>query len=219
MLWRVTRPAAAAFPTGFLWGAATASHQVEGNNVNNHYWEWEHAPDTPFAEPSGDAVDHYHRWREDLDLMSAAGLTAYRFSLEWSRIEPEEGEVSRAALDHYRRMLDGCRDRGLAPVVTLNHFTMPRWFAHDGGWLGPKAADRFARYTEAVLPVIRDAAYVLTLNEPNLAACLPVLAEKAARGEPVAGLPRPDQQLSEALIGIHHRGMEVLRWRRSPGAG
>jgi beta-glucosidase len=76
------------FPDGFLWGAATASHQVEGGNVNNHYWEWEHAPSSPFAEPSGDAVDHYHRWREDLDLAAEAGLTAYRFSLEWSRIEP-----------------------------------------------------------------------------------------------------------------------------------
>jgi beta-glucosidase len=207
------------FPDGFLWGAATASHQVEGNNVNNHYWEWEHAPGNPFAEPSGDAVDHYHRWREDLDLLAGAGLTAYRFSLEWSRIEPEEGEVSRAELDHYRRMVDGCRDRGLAPVVTLNHFTTPRWFAHDGGWLGSKAGDRFARFAEIAAPIVRDAAYVLTLNEPNLAACLPVLAEKAARGEPIAGLPRPDQRLSEALIGAHRRGMDALRGAGSPPAG
>ena len=138
------------FPDGFLWGAATASHQVEGNNVGNHYWEWEHAPDTPFAEPSGDAVDHYHRWREDLDLLAGAGLTAYRFSLEWSRIEPEAGEISRASLDHYRRMIDGCRDRGLAPIVTLCHFSTPRWFHNDGSWLGPKAGDRFARLTELV---------------------------------------------------------------------
>ena len=214
----MTEPAAA-FPTGFLWGAATASHQVEGNNVNNHYWEWEHAPHSPFAEPSGDAVDHYHRWREDLDLLAGAGLTAFRFSLEWSRIEPEEGEVSRASLDHYRRVVDGCRDRGLSPVVTLNHFTTPRWFWRDGGWLDPKAGDRFARFVETALPVVRDAAYVLTLNEPNLAACLPVLAAMAARGEPVAGLPRPDQQVSEALIAAHRRGMEILRGAGSPPAG
>ncbi|MGK5683903.1 glycoside hydrolase family 1 protein [Actinoplanes sp. URMC 104] len=207
------------FPDGFLWGAATASHQVEGNNVGNHYWEWEHAPDTPFAEPSGDAVDHYHRWREDLDLLAGAGLTAYRFSLEWSRIEPEPGEISRASLDHYRRMVDGCRDRGLAPVVTLNHFTTPRWFHHDGGWLGPRAGDHFARFVETAAPLVRDAAYVLTLNEPNLAACLPVLAGMAARGEPVAGLPRPDQRLSEALIAAHRRGIEVLRGAGSPPAG
>jgi beta-glucosidase len=207
------------FPVGFLWGAATASHQVEGGNVNNHYWEWEHAPHTPFAEPSGDAVDHYHRWREDLDLLAGAGLTTYRFSLEWSRIEPEEGELSLAALDHYRRMVDGCRERGLAPVVTLNHFTTPRWFHHDGSWLGPKAGDRFARFTELALPVVRDAELVLTLNEPNLAACLPVLAAKAARGEVIAGLPRPDQQLSEALLAAHRRSLEVLRGAGSPPVG
>lgn len=207
------------FPGGFLWGAATASHQVEGNNVNNHYWEWEHAEDTPFAEPSGDAVDHYHRWREDLDLLAGAGLNAYRFSLEWSRIEPEEGEVSRAELAHYRRMVDGCHERGLAPIVTLNHFTLPRWMAGDGGWTGPKAADRFARFTETVLPVVRDAAYVCTLNEPNLMACLPVLAAMAARREPVNGLPLPDQRLAEALIGSHRRAMEVLRGAGAPPSG
>ena len=108
----------------------------------------EHAPHTPFAEPSGDACDSYHRWREDIDLVAGAGLNTYRFSLEWSRIEPEEGEFSRAALDHYRRMVDGCRERGLNPIVTLVHFTMPRWLMHDGGWTGPKTGDRFARFAE-----------------------------------------------------------------------
>jgi beta-glucosidase len=207
------------FPDGFLWGSATASHQVEGGNVNNHYWEWEHAPHTPFAEPSGDACDSYHRWREDLDLVAGAGLDAYRFSLEWSRIEPEEGELSRAALDHYRRMIDGCRERDLAPVVTLCHFTTPRWFHNDGSWLGPKAAERFARFTELVLPILGDAEYVLTLNEPNLAAALPVLGAMAARGEPVTGLPRPDQQLSEAFLAAHRRSLEVLQGAGSPPAG
>jgi beta-glucosidase len=99
----------ATFPEGFLWGAATAAHQVEGGNVNNDHWEMEHAEHSPFAEPSGDACDSYHRWREDMDLVAAAGLNTYRFSLEWSRIEPAEGEFSRAALDHYRRVVDGAR--------------------------------------------------------------------------------------------------------------
>jgi beta-glucosidase len=207
------------FPDGFLWGAATASHQVEGGNVNNHYWEWEHAPHSPFAEPSGDAVDHYHRWREDLDLLADAGFTAYRFSLEWSRIEPEEGELSRAAVDHYRRMVDGCRERGLAPVVTLTHFTTPRWFHRDGSWTGPKAGDRFARFTELALPVVADAEYVITLNEPNLAAALPVLGAMAARGEEVRGLPRPDQELSDAFLAAHRRSLDVLRGAGSPPVG
>jgi beta-glucosidase len=200
-----------AFPDGFLWGAATAAHQVEGGNVNNDHWELEHAPHSPFVEPSGDACDSFHRWPEDLDLVAGAGLNTYRFSLEWSRIEPEEGEFSRAALDHYRRIVDGCRERGLNPIVTLVHFTMPRWLLHDGGWTGPKAGDRIARFTEFVVPALAGAEYVATLNEPNLMAAQPVMAGMAMRGEPIKGLPRPDQGVTDALIGLHGRMTEVLR--------
>jgi hypothetical protein len=85
------------FPDGFLWGAATAAHQIEGGNVNNDWWAFEHAPGTPCTEPSGDACDSWHRWPEDLELLAELGFGAYRFSLEWSRIEPEEGEWSVAA--------------------------------------------------------------------------------------------------------------------------
>ena len=145
-----------AFPAGFLWGAATGAHQIEGGNVNSDLWELEHAPDTAFAEPSGDACDSYHRWREDLDLLAGVGLNTYRFSLEWRRIEPEEGEISRAALDHYRQMVHGCLQRGLSPLVTLLHFTIPRWMHHSGGWRDPRALDRFTRFCEAALPVVAD---------------------------------------------------------------
>ncbi|HZB22022.1 MAG TPA: family 1 glycosylhydrolase [Blastococcus sp.] len=210
---------ASSFPEGFLWGTATAAHQVEGGNVSNDHWEMEHAEHSPFAEPSGDACDSYHRWAEDLDLVAGAGLNTYRFSLEWSRIEPEEGEFSRAALDHYRRILDGCRERGLNPLVTLVHFTMPRWLMHDGGWTGPKAGDRLARFVEFAAPALTDAAYVATINEPNLMAVQPVIGAMARRGEPIHGLPVPDQGVAEALIGLHGRSMEVLRGAGSPPAG
>jgi beta-glucosidase len=199
------------FPDGFLWGAATAAHQVEGGNVNNDHWEMEHADHSPFAEPSGDACDSYHRWPEDLDLVAGAGLNTYRFSLEWSRIEPAEGEFSRAALDHYRRILDGCRERGLNPIVTLVHFTRPRWLMHDGGWAGPKTGDRIARFAEFAAPALHDAEYVATINEPNLMAAQPVLGGMAMRGEPINGLPRPDQGVADALLGLHERAREVFR--------
>jgi len=202
---------AATFPEGFLWGAATAAHQVEGGNVNNDHWELEHAEHSPFVEPSGDACDSYHRWRDDLDLVAGAGLNTYRFSLEWSRIEPEEGEFSRAALDHYRRIVDGCRERGLTPIVTLVHFTMPRWLLHDGGWTGPRTGDRIARFAEFAAPALGDAGYVATINEPNLMAAQPVLGGMARRGEPIHGLPRPDQGVAEALLGLHGRAREVFR--------
>jgi beta-glucosidase len=200
-----------AFPHGFLWGAATAAHQVEGGNVNNDHWEMEHAEHSPFAEPSGDACDSYHRWNEDLDLVAGAGLNTYRFSLEWSRIEPAEGEFSRAALDHYRRIIDGCRLRGLTPIVTLVHFTMPRWLMHDGGWAGPKTGDRIARFAEFAAPALGDAEYVATINEPNLMAAQPVLGRMAMRGEAINGLPRPDQGVAEALLGLHERARDVFR--------
>ena len=90
------------FPEGFTWGTATAAHQIEGGNANNDWWEFEHAPDTVCAEPSGDACDSWDRWREDVELVASLGLDNYRFSVEWSRIEPAEGEFSRAALAHYR---------------------------------------------------------------------------------------------------------------------
>jgi beta-glucosidase len=201
----------ASFPDGFLWGTATAAHQVEGGNVNNDHWELEHAEHSPFVEPSGDACDSYHRWAEDLDLVAGAGLDTYRFSLEWSRIEPEEGEFSRAALDHYRRIVDGCRARGLNPLVTLVHFTMPRWLMHDGGWTGPKAGDRLARFAEFAAPALTDAEYVATINEPNLMAAQPVLGRMARSGQPIHGLPRPDQGVAEALLGLHDRAREVFR--------
>src|SRR3984893_15479776 len=122
------------FPEGFLWGTATAAHQVEGGNWNNSWWEWEHNPSSPCVEPSGDACDHWHRFPEDIALLGALGFTTYRFSVEWTRIEPEEGEYSRSALDHCRRMCACCLEHGLTPMVTYHHFTNPRWVEALGGW-------------------------------------------------------------------------------------
>lgn len=157
------------FPDGFLWGVATAGHQVEGNNVNSDVWFLEHLPGTIFAEPSGDAIDHYHRYRDDIRLIAELGFGAYRFSLEWARIEPEEGLFSTAELDHYRRMLEACREHGLATVVTFNHFVSPRWLLAAGGWEDAETPARFARYCERVMAHLGDLIDVAcTLNEPNL---------------------------------------------------
>ena len=138
-----------AFPEGFRWGTATAAHQVEGNNVNNDWWEWENRPNSVCVEPSGDACDHYHRYPEDIALLAALGFNSYRFSIEWSRIEPEEGRFSVAALDHYRRMVATCLEHGLDATVTFHHFTTPRWAAADGGWHNAAIVDRFARFCAA----------------------------------------------------------------------
>lgn len=196
------------FPDGFLWGAATAAHQVEGNNINSNWWVMEHDENTTMVEPSGDAMDHYHRYPEDMKLLADAGLNSYRFSIEWARIEPERGFVSRAELDHYRRMIDTARELGLDPTVTLMHFTVPRWFQRDGFWRAPDAADLFARYTETVLPILEGVEYVCTINEPNIAAML-------AGGEDAAnlvayGLPNPDLAVADTLLESHKRSAEIL---------
>lgn len=168
--------ATSGFPAGFLWGAATAGHQTEGNDVNSDVWLLENVTPTVFAERAGDACDSLHRWQQDLDLVRAIGLNCYRFSLEWSRIEPDEGHFSAAMLAYYGAIIAGCRERGLTPVVTFNHFTAPRWFAAAGGWEVAAGADRFARYCEHTARVLaRDIGYATTLNEPNALRLLPWL--------------------------------------------
>ena len=157
------------FPNDFLWGTATAGHQVEGGNVNADIWPLEWAEGSLFTEPSGDACDHYHRYPEDIALLAELGLGAYRFSIEWSRVEPEPGYFSRAALDHYKRMVTTCLERDVTPVVTYNHFTTPRWFAGAGGWEQPDAPARFGDYAARVTDHIGDLLeWAVTLNEPNV---------------------------------------------------
>jgi beta-glucosidase len=161
------------FPQGFLWGAATAGHQVEGGNVNADLWPMEWVPGSTFNEPSGDACDHYHRYPDDIAMLAELGFNAYRFSLEWSRIEPEPSYYSRAALDHYRRMIESCLELGVTPVVTYNHFTIPRWMAGRGGWEAADAPARFADYASRVTEHVGDLlSWVCTLNEPNLMAMM-----------------------------------------------
>src|SRR5690349_5176373 len=120
------------FPSGFLWGAATSAHQVEGGNVNNDWWAFEQRPGSAACESSADGIDHYHRYVEDFELLATLGHNAHRLSLEWSRIEPAPGQLSRAAIAHYRRVLTKLADTGLTAMVTLHHFTLPQWYAGEG---------------------------------------------------------------------------------------
>jgi beta-glucosidase len=204
----MTTTATLAFPEGFAWGAATAAHQVEGNTVNNDWWAREHTPGSGIAEPSGDACDSYHRYREDMALLADAGLNTYRFSLEWSRIEPEDGFVSRAAIDHYRRMVAACHEFGLTPMVTLLHFTVPRWMDAQGGWRHPDAVDRFARFTEISLPIVADGVeWVCTINEPNIVS---MIHGRRETDLVASGLPAPDEAISEVMRQAHVRSRQVL---------
>ena len=156
------------FPPGFMWGASTAGHQIEGNDTNSDTWLLEHVTPTMYSEPVGDGCNSFELWRRDLDLIQKIGLNSYRFSIEWSRIEPESGQFSIAMLDYYRSIIDTCRARGITPIITFNHLSVPVWFAAMGMWTNPQAPALFARYCErAARHLASGIGYALTLNEPN----------------------------------------------------
>lgn len=155
------------FPPGFFWGAATAGHQVEGNNRSSDWWQYETAGRLPFR--SGAACEHFTRYESDFDLAAGMGHNCHRFSIEWSRVEPSEGRFDPIALDVYGQMVRALRSRGLEPVVTLNHFTLPAWIAAGGGWERSDAVERFATYVRHVCAQLgASVTYWLTINEPTV---------------------------------------------------
>jgi beta-glucosidase len=156
------------FPRGFLWGTATAAHQVEGNNTNNNWWRWEQEGHT--AGKSGLACDWWGgRWREDFDRAVETGQNAHRFSVEWSRIQPTPDHWDEEALEKYRLMLRGLRERGLTALVTLHHFSDPLWLTDLKGWENDDAPQKFAAFVRKTVEALKE--YVtmwVTINEPNV---------------------------------------------------
>lgn len=161
------------FPEDFIWGSATAAHQVEGGNLFSDLAALEYAQPSIFPEPSGDAVDHWNRFDDDMAVLSAIGMKAYRFSIEWARVEPEDGAFSTAVLNRYQSFIDCCEKRGILPIVTFHHFTQPKWMARLGGMKNPLFVERFVRYCEFLARNLRGLQIVCTINELNV----PVLVE------------------------------------------
>ncbi|MFC5791642.1 glycoside hydrolase family 1 protein [Agromyces tardus] len=194
---------ASPFPADFLWGVATAGHQNEGDNVDSDTWFLEHVSPTVFREPSGRAANGWELWESDLDLVAGMGLNAYRFSVEWARIEPADGEFSDEALTHYEALVDGCLARGLAPIVTFSHFTSPHWFAKRGAWLDAEAPALFARFCGVVMDRFGDRiAIAVTFNEPDLPEMLTW-----------ADLPAFVTELERATLEAASRAAGVERYR------
>lgn len=179
------------FPKNFLWGAATSAHQVEGGNVNNWSewekknaerlaskaskewanWQQEKFPEMFKAENyiSGRACDHYNRFEEDFDMAKAGGHNAHRFSIEWSRIEPEEGKFDEKEIEHYRKVILALRERGLEPFVTLWHWTDPLWITEMGGWENKNTINYFLRFIEKIADSLGDEInFWMVINEPNV---------------------------------------------------
>lgn len=154
------------FPEGFLWGAATASYQVEGFNDNT---DWAKAGKEGKVPCAGRLADHYHRYEEDFDLIKELGHNAHRFSIEWARIEPQEGVYDEKEIEHYRDVLKALKKRGITPFITLWHFTLPLWFSESGGFERKDASDVFTRYCAHVVRELGDlCTHYSTMNEPNV---------------------------------------------------
>ncbi len=204
------------FPQGFLWGSATSAHQVEGQNTNNDWWAWEQAGRV--REPSGLACDHYRRFREDFDLAQSLGHNAHRFSVEWSRIEPEEGCFNEEALAHYRDVVRALRQRNLEPIVTLHHYTNPLWLERKGGWTNQRVVELFARFARRVVEALGgDVLYWLTINEPMVYVWMHYLDGVGPPGEHNLILSyRVMEHLVRAHIAAYHVIHDTARARQWP---
>lgn len=205
-----------AFPKGFFIGAATAAHQVEGNNIHSDYWAQELLPHTSFAEPSGLACDHYHRYEEDIALLARAGLNAYRFSIEWARIEPEEGKFDEAEIEHYRQVIACCKANGVEPIVTLHHFTSPAWLIRKGGWEAESTIEYFRRYAAYVTEKLGgELRYICTINEANMGLQLAaiskrymLMAQQAAQAKSAEGTVQVGMNFEKMMENMKFAAME-----------
>ncbi len=196
-------------PDGFVWGVAASAHQIEGGNWNNDWWAFEHQPGTPCVEVSGDCCDSLHRYAEDIALVRDLGFGSYRFSIEWSRIEPEDGEFSRAALDYYRRVLATCHEHRVAPAVSFHHFTTPRWMAVRGGWAEPEVVDKFARFCERAVAHLGDLITLgCTINEPNIVSLMGYVMARFPPGLADFGLYA---RANDNLRAAHRRAYDALK--------
>ncbi|MBI1862264.1 MAG: glycoside hydrolase family 1 protein [Deltaproteobacteria bacterium] len=194
--------------TAFLWGAATSSHQIEGNNIHNDWWDWESQGNIEGGEGSGLTCDHWNRFAEDLDLARDLGLNSYRFSVEWSRIEPECGRWNKEALDWYENLIGECEKRNLIPMLTLHHFTTPLWFAREGGFTTEKSANWFAGYVKRVVERVgKRVPLWCTLNEPNT---LVVGQYIASYMPPATYSPRSVSKASRNLLRAHVQAYDII---------
>ena len=163
------------FPNSFAWGTATAAHQVEGNNTNNNWYDWEHQLDEN-NQPrihNGDksilAADHWNRYPDDIKLMKDLGVNHYRFSIEWSKIEPQNGDYNVESIQHYRDLCDSLIKNNITPVVTLHHFTHPTWFEKLGAFEKKENIDHFIEYSEYAFNNLKDLVPIwCTINEPSV---------------------------------------------------
>jgi len=207
------------FPEGFLWGASTSGHQIEGNNTNSDWWAFEHSTrreeelrdegKDPQNYYSGIACDSYNRFDEDFSLAEHLNQNATRIGIEWARIEPKEGEFSEKELDHYEKVLQSAKAHGLQTFVTLHHYGNPMWLAKKGAFLNEETVDLFARYASKVADRLGQYTdFWLTINEPEVYASH---ASLFAKFPPRAMNIRKTFKVVNNLIAAHNKAAAILR--------
>ena len=190
----------------FLWGSATSAYQIEGDNRNCDWWEWD-------GGRSGRASWFWEKWEEDIELLRELKHNAFRYSIEWSRIFAGENEINFKALKKYRRITDRLKESGIEPVITLHHFTNPIWFSRKGGWLRRENMDYFLRFVEVIAEHFQDVKFFITINEPNV---------YAFRGYMEGYWPPEEKSIFKALkvmnnmIYAHKRAYEILKSHGNP---
>jgi beta-glucosidase len=207
------------FPDGFLWGVSTSAYQVEGAVAEDgrgvSIWDvFSHTPGKIDGGGTGDvACDHYHRWREDLDLIGELGANAYRFSLAWPRIQPDGRRTEQRGLDHYDRLIDGLLERNIEPIVTLYHWDLPRALEDDGGWLSRDTVDRFAEYAKTCFDAYGDRVrWWVTINEPWIVG---LLGYRLGLHAPGAHDVRQEVRVFHHLLLAHGRAARELNGGRA----
>jgi len=202
-----------AFPADFMWGTSTAGYQIEGGGDNTDWSRFETKPDTIAAEPCGDACDSWNRYEEDLEIIESLGLNSFRLSLEWAKIEPQQGVISKEAVSHYKDVLKACHAKGIQTVVTLHHFTLPLWVADLGGFENPNIAEWMGSYAKLVATEFgEDIDIACTINEPNIVALMGYLL--GVFPPEVKDRARYDK-VNEAMRSCHLAMREELR--KGPG--
>lgn len=199
-------PALSAKAEAFKWCAATSAHQIEGGNEHSDWWRWEMESDQ-VQEPSGRAADHWSRWQEDLNWLETLGVNTYRFSVEWAKVEPSAGRFDAQVLQHYRRLVAGLAERGIEPMVTLLHFTLPDWLAQKGGLESQEFPERFRQFAEVVYEhlgpwVVR----WITVNEPMVHISAGYVEGVFPPGyqRPIQGIERPLVQMLRGHQKAYH---------------
>jgi len=207
------------FPDDFLWGSATAGHQVEGNNIHSNWWAWEQQGLVNDGTRSGRACDYWNRYADDHALMQAYGHRIFRLGIEWARLEPAPGQIDRQALGHYRKILEDLRGNNLQVCLTLNHWVVPHWFAQTGGWLAPRALVQWDAFVRLVVRELGDLVDLwVTLNEPMV----PVLAGYVSGYHPPCRRNLLEAgRVFERLLHAHARAYRIIHQTlaRAPRGG